>query len=567
MIVDQIKKDLTEILEKLKISSEKLSLEHPLRQAQGDYSTNIAMRKPRRKRSRSGIDFPLDLANKIVNSWRSSGLPKYVAKIQVAKPGFINIWLKNEVLISEIEKVLKEKKKYGSSNLGKGKTVVIDYSSPNIARPFGIGHLRSTVIGQAIYNLYQFLGYKTVGVNHLGDWGTQFGKLIVAIKKWHQGEVRGLTIDKLEKLYVKFHQEAAKKPELEDEARAWFKKLEDKDSEARKIWRACVEISLKEFKRIYELLGVEIDYSLGESFYEDKVMVVIEKAKRKQVAVESEGALVIKFPELNFPPAMLLKSDGATTYEARDLACIAYRKKRWQPALFIYEVGIDQKLHFQQTFAAAVKLGLGQLEQFVHVAHGLIQFEGGKMSTRAGKIVHLEEVLNEAVKRAQKLSEKRQKKIAQVVGVGAVKYFDLMHHPSTDIVFDWEKMFVLEGNSASYLQYTYARCRSVLKKSPIAIPDRIHIHDPVSDEEVALLRTIYKFPEVVSEAGESYAPNLVCNFLFDLAQKYNLFYNRQPILKAGNPELVEGRLALTSAVSQIIKNGLYLLGIEAPERM
>ncbi len=573
MIKERIKVDLSQVLKKLQINPNDLEIEHPLDLNHGDFATNIALRVKRKE-----LPIPFDLASKIVATWRSSGLPDYIAKIEVVKPGFINIWLENSFLVSQIEEVIKGKDKYGSSDFGKNKTVVIDYSSVNIAKPFGIGHLRSTIIGQAIYNLYKFLGYKVVGVNHLGDWGTQFGKLIVAIKRWNKGNIKDLTFEKLEKLYVKFHSQAEKRPQLEEEARAWFKKLEDKDPEARKIWKACVDISLKEFERIYELLGVKIDHNIGESFYEGKMEDVIILAKRKKIAVKSQGALVVKFPELDMLPAILLKSDGATTYETRDLACIAYRKKRWSPDLFIYEVGSDQKLHFQQTFAAAVKLGYGRPEQFIHVSHGLIRLEGERMSTRKGKTIHLERVLQEAVKRAQKiitssenkekLPKTQQKKIAKMVGVGAVKYLDLMHHHTSDIVFDWKKMFVLEGNSAPYLQYTYARCQSVMAKAEkeISFPEDTS-HLKLKKEEENLLRALYKFPEVVQEAGEKFSPNLVCSFLFDLAQKYNLFYNKHSILGADNPYTIEFRLALTTAVSQIIKNGLTLLSIDTPERM
>jgi len=560
------------VVGKRAVKPEAVILEHPAQPEHGDYSTNIALRVKSKK-----YPLPLDLAHEIVNRWRSRGLPESLGKIEVASPGFINLWLKTEVLVSQLERVLEEKDEYGMSSVGQGKTVVIDYSSPNIAKPFGIGHLRSTIIGQALYNLYRFLGFKTIGDNHLGDWGTQFGKIIVAVKKWNQGKIQNLSIEKLEKLYVKFHREADKNEKLIDEARVWFKKLEEKDPEARKIWRACVEVSMKEFNRIYDLLGVKIDYAYGESFYEDKMPAVIERAKKLGIAVESEGALVIKFPELGLPPAMLLKSDGATTYETRDLACIAYRKKRWQPDLYLYEVGAEQKLHFQQTFAAAVKLGYGRPEQFVHVAHGLIRLPEGKMSTRKGKTIHLEAVLHEAIDRARKIIEnsetsrglkkREQAAVARAVGVGAVKYFDLLHHPTTSYVFDWQKAFVLEGNSAPYLQYTYARCRSVWQRGEIANLQLSVSGLEFNDEELALLRTIYRFPEVVVEAGKNFAPNLICNFLFDLGQKYNLFYHRHPILKAESKERVHFRLALTLAVGQVIKNGLGLLGIETPERM
>ena len=569
-----------EVVGKRKIKFSEIILEHPANPEHGDYATNIAMQIKHR-----GYLTSWDLANAIVNTLRSQGLPEFIAKIEVAKPGFINFWLHRDRLVSELERVLKEKKKYGFSNIGKGKTVIVDYSSPNIAKPFAIGHLRSTIIGQAIYNIYKFLGWKTIGDNHLGDWGTQFGKLIVAIGKW--GRKKKFSIAELVKLYVKFHKEATKKPELDNEARVWFKKLEDGDREAKKIWRMCIEASTEEFQRIYDLLEVKIDYAYGESFYEDKMPAVIERAKRKKVAVKSEGAWVIKFPEFGIPPAMILKSDGATTYETRDLACIAYRKKRWRPDLYIYEVGVEQKLHFQQTFAAAVKLGYGRAGHFVHIAHGLIRLPSGKLSTRKGKVIYLEKVLEESTKRAKRiieasetgrgLSKRKQEEVARAVGVGAVKYFDLMHHYSTGIVFDWEKMFVLEGNSGPYLQYTYARTRSVLRKAKqngklnsqfsTRFAGRQVFNSQFEPEELLILRIVYQFPEIVRESAEKFAPNLLCNFLYGLAQRYNLFYNRHSILQAGSPELVEGRLALTTATAQILENGLTLLGIPTPERM
>jgi len=574
MIKEQIKKDLSQILKKLQINPGDLQLEHPSDFNHGDFATNIALRVKKK-------EFPIafDLASKIISTWRATGLPDYVAKIEVAKPAFINIWLDNKFLIKQTEELLEKKEKYGSEPIGNGKTVVIDYSSPNIAKPFGIGHLRSTVIGQAIYNLYQFLGYKVVGVNHLGDWGTQFGKLIVAIKRWNKGNVSDLTFEKLEKLYIRFHKQVEQRPELEDDARLWFKKLENKDQEAIKIWQACVKISLKEFDYIYDLLGVKIDYCLGESFYEDKIKNIIALAKKKKIAVKSQGALVVKFPELKIPPALLLKSDGATTYEARDLACIAYRKKRWSPDLYLYEVGVDQQLHLKQTFNAAVKLGLGKIEHFVHISHGLIRLEDGKMSTRQGKTIHLEKVLDESIKRASKIINqaknkkdigvKQQKEIAQAVGIGAVKYFDLSHHRTSDIVFNWDNIFLLEGNSAPYLQYTYARCLSVLEKEEgkeLTGLSQIS-NSRLKPEEIVLLRTFYRFPEVLMEAANDFTPNLICNYLFDLAQKYNLFYNRLSILGAERKEIIQRRLSLTSAVSQLLKNGLQILGIETPERM
>ena len=563
--------------------------EHPEEKSHGDYSTNIAMViaqiiKKDPTEIGENIKFQL-LGTK----------SELFEKIEVAKPGFINFFLPKEFFIEEIKRIIKEKDRYGSGRAGNGKTVVVDYSSPNIAKPFGIGHLRSTIIGQAIYNIYKFLGWQCVGDNHLGDWGTQFGKLIVAIKKWGGKKNKDFSIGNLERLYVKFHREAEKNSELEKEGRVWFKKLEQGDREAKKVWKLCVDVSLKEFDKIYKLLGIKIDYALGESFYQGMLKEIIKEAIKKEIASKSEGALIIKYPKDKLPPAMLLKSDGATTYLTRDLATIKYRMSHWKPGLIIYEVGVDQALHFQQLFLATELLGWIKKEKFFHVAHGLIRFKYGKFSTRKGITVHLEGVLRGAIERARKiidrasegsegeeesetlfakksetgrgLSVKEKKEIAQTVGIGAVKYNDLSQHYSKDIIFDWNKILNLKGNSAPFLQYTFVRCQSVLEKARLKIDSRKIKIINFNLEEENILRTIYKFPEVVKEAAEKFSPNLICNFTFDLAQKYNLFYDLHPIIKAETEELKIFRLAITLAVAQVLKNSLSLLGISLPQKM
>jgi arginyl-tRNA synthetase len=540
-------------------------LEFPENETHGDYATNLALVSAKKKKKK-----PKDLAEEIVKKLqKDKDLVKIVSKIEVAGPGFINLWLSKDYLLEELQKAAKQKEKYGTSDIGEGKTVVIDYSSPNIAKSFGIGHLRSTIIGQALYNLYKFLGYKVIGDNHLGDWGTQFGILLYQITSKKLDPLK-LSIDDLEKLYVDFNKLAEEKPKLMDEARAWFKKLEEGDSEAKKIWKATVDISIQEFGRIYNLLGVQIDYAYGESFYGDKMLAVIKEIKEKGLSKKSEGAEIVELKGM--PPGMLVKSDGATTYFTRDLATIKFRIKEWNPGLFIYEVGADQKLHFRQLFEAAKLLGWTKKRELVHIAHGLIRFEHGKMSTRRGLTVKLEKVLEEAIKRAGEiidksktggeLSEKEKENIAKAVGVGAIKYFDLSHHPTSDIIFDWEKLFLLEGNSAPYLQYTFARTQSVLRKAKAQ--DTKYNKQDINDEEALLLRSFPRFSETIIDAAKNYSPNLLANYLFDLAQKYNNFYNQHRIIGSENQGL---RIMLTIAVGQILKNGLTLLGIKTPERM
>jgi len=550
-------------------------VDFPEREEHGDYSTNVALLIGKEIKKE-----PMKVAEILLEYLCRKGDE---LRIEAVEPGFINFWLSEKELINSLEKILKQEDKYGSDK--QGKTVIIDYSAPNIAKPFGIGHLRSTIIGQAIYNIYKFLGWKCIGDNHLGDWGTQFGKLIVAIQKWNKKELKDLNIQELEELYVRFHKEAEKDNTLLNEARDWFKKLEKGDREAKKIWKICVDVSLKEFDKVYHILGIEIDKALGESFYQDKTEAVIAEAKKKNIAEESQGALVIPLSGIK-TPLMLLKSDGATTYETREMATIKYRKEKWSPDLIIWEVGADQKLHLQKSFLAAEMFGYGKKEQFVHVAHGLIRWPHGKFSTRKGDTIHLEEILKEAIERAKKIvdesktikdiAEKEREKIAQQIGIGAVKYNDLSRHYSRDIIFDWERILSLEGNSGPYLQYTAVRCQSVLEKAASATasapdsspaPALATFPDGINKEEESILRTIRKLPEVIKQSAISFSPNMICNFAFGLAQKYNIFYEKHSILEAETKEKKEFRLALTKATRQILKNSLELLGISIPQKM
>jgi len=546
-----------------------IKIESPKDKKHGDYAVSIALEIGKILKQN-----PIEIAESI----KTEILKKpsiLFNKIEVVSPGFLNFFLSENYLIDELNKILKEKDKYGSGKIKK--TIIIDYSAPNIAKPFGIGHLRSTIIGQSIYNIYKFLGFKCIGDNHLGDWGTQFGKMIVAIRKWvSQDKINDLTINELEKLYVQFHQEIEKYPEMEDEARLWFKKLEDGDKEAKDIWQACINVSLKEFNKIYDLLGVKIDYALGESFYEGKMMPIVQEAINKKIAIKSQGAIIIDYSD-KLPPAIILKSDKATNYFTRDLATIQYRLKKWKPDLIVYEVGAEQSLHFRQLFEAVELLGWIKKDKLVHIAHGLYRSKAGKFSTRKGQTIHLEEILVEAIERAKKmiessetikdLSDQEKEETAKVVGIGAVKYNDLSQHHSRDIVFDWDKILNLKGNSGPYLQYTYARCASILRKTETKL-DLKKIKDiKLNSEEEDILRDIGRFPEIVQEAACKFSPNLICSFAFELAQKYNLFYQFHPVIKAETEELKILRLSLTTAAAQILKNSLSLLGINTPEKM
>ena len=549
-----LKQEIENLIEK--ITSKKAIIETPDNFSYGDFSTNVAIKEKLNAQ---------EIAQKLSNN------PLFT-KVEVVN-GFINFFLKPEYFLKNLKQILKQKEKYGQSQTGKGQTIVIDYSGPNIAKPFGIGHLRSTIIGQAIYNLYKFLGYKVVGDNHLGDWGTQFGKLIYKIElgiKNQELRIKDLTINDLEKLYVEFHKEAEKEPALNDEARAWFKKLEQGDKKATEIWQACKEISLKEFNKVYNLLGVKIDNTLGESFYQDKMQSVFEEMKSRGLTKQSEGAWVVEFINNELPSLVLIKSDGATTYFLRDLATIKYRLKKWKPSIIAYEVGVDQSLYFKQLFATVKMLGWTKNEKLVHISHGLMRSKTGKFSTRRGDTVHLEDVLQEAIDKAGELSKEKDQDLASQIGIGAVKYNDLSQHHSRDIVFDWEKILNLKGNSGPYLQYAFARSQSVLEKanySPTSAKIGKVNFSELQEIEKTLLKKLLRFSEIVEQSAKSFSPNLFCNYIFDLAQSFNLFYNEVSILKADIKAQKEFRLALTFGVGQVIKNGLTLLGIESPNKM
>lgn len=473
--------------------------------------------------------------------------------------GFSNLWIKENVLINEVENILNDDYKKELAKIGANKTVVIDYSAPNIAKPFGIGHLRSTNIGQALYNIYQVLGWKCIGDNHLGDWGTQFGKMITALKLWNTNDINSLTIEDLEKLYVNFHVEAETDETLNDTAREWFAKLEQGDDEARKIWQECVDISMKEFNRVYDLLNVKIDYAYGESFYEKMLPEIVDTFKTKKLVEESNGAMVIHFNDL--PDAILLKSDGATNYMTRDLATIKFRVEKWNPDLFIYEVGSEQNLYFRQLFEAAKMMGYDK--SYVHIGHGMIRWKNGKFSTRKGDTIHLSDVLNIAIEMAKSMAPENDKESIMKVAIGSVKFNDLASDPKKDVVFDWERVMSMEGNSAPYLQYTYARCKSVINKSKHQTSN-IKINEKFDENELPLLRYFYIFEEKIIEASERYSPAVLAEYLLNLARKYNEFYAKCKIV--GEPEEAR-RIFLTKVTSKIIQDGLTILGIETLEKM
>lgn len=488
--------------------------------------------------------------------------------------GYVNFFVnKSQLAESVINEVLTKKENYGHSDLGQDKAVVIDFSSPNIAKPFHIGHIRTTVIGNALYKIYDSQGYNVVRVNHLGDYGTQFGKLIVAFKLWGNKEaVEANPIPELLKLYIQFHDEAEKKPEMEDEARAWFTKLENGDEEAKALWQWFRDESLKEFARVYDLLDIEFDSYAGESFYSDKMDVVIEKIKEKGLLKQSQGTNVVDLEEYNMPPALITKNDGSTLYMTRDLAAAMYRKNTYDFEKCIYVVGSQQSLHFQQLFKVLELMGFEWSKDLVHVPFGMVALEEGTMSTRKGRVVFLEDVLKQAIEKTRETvlsknpNAKNVDEIAKQVGVGAVVFQELSNSRIKDYTFSWERTLSFEGETGPYVQYTHARCCAVLRKANEEVSTDIN-YELLSDGDAAeVLKVIGSFNKAIVSAMRKNEPHIVTRFVLDLAQAFNKFYHDNPIL-VEDAELRKARLALVAATRQTLENGLSILGMHAPERM
>ena len=488
--------------------------------------------------------------------------------------GYVNFFVnKSQLAETVINDVLTKKEKYGHTDLGQDKAVVIDFSSPNIAKPFHIGHIRTTVIGNALYKIYDSQGYNVVRVNHLGDYGTQFGKLIVAFKLWGSKEaVEANPIPELLKLYVKFHEEAEQKPEMEDEARAWFTKLENGDEEAKALWQWFRDESLKEFARVYDLLDIEFDSYAGESFYSDKMDSVIETLKDKKLLVQSQGTNVVDLEQYNMPPALITKNDGSTLYMTRDLAAAIYRKNTYDFDKCIYVVGSQQSLHFQQLFKVLELMGYEWSKDLIHVPFGMVALEEGTMSTRKGRVVFLEDVLKQAVEKTKEIvlsknpNAKNVEQIAKQVGVGAVVFQELSNSRIKDYTFSWSRTLSFEGETGPYVQYTHARCCAVLRKAEEEVTADIN-YDLLSEGDGAeVLKVIGSFNKAILAAMRKNEPHIITRFVLDLAQAFNKFYHDNPIL-VDDVEVRKARLALVAATRQTIENALALLGMHAPERM
>ncbi len=549
-------KRLTEAIRK-ETKKKEIKLEIPPNPLLGDYAL------PCFKLGKDSNNEAEKLKKKLINL-------KFISKIEI-KGKYLNFFLDQKKLIKEtLTKILKEKNKYGSQNIGKGRTIAMDYSHPNIAKPFGIGHLRSTVIGNSLYNVLKFVGYNPISINHLGDWGTQFGKLMAAYKKWgNKNELEKDPINHLLSLYVRFHKEEEFNEELLEEGREEFKKLEEGDKETLKLWKHFKELSIIEFKRIYEMLNVKFDHYTGESFYVPKIESTIKTIKKKIKTEISENALIVDLEKYNMPPLILRKSNGSSTYHARDLSTIIYRSKRFNPKEILYVVGSEHKLYFNQLFKTSelTKLTKSSLK---HIDFGLIRFPEGKMSTRKGNVIFLEEVLNKAVDMAKKIIEKKnpnlkdKETVAKKVGIGAIIFGDLCNNRTKNINFDWDRMLSFEGETAPYIQYTCVRANSILKKAT----EKGKLEEELINkpEEVEIIKKLYGFQKVVQTVAETHKPHHLANYLIGLSRKFNEYYHNHKILTENKKEM-QAKILLVYSVKQVLENGLSLLGIQSPEEM
>ena len=489
---------------------------------------------------------------------------------------YVNMFISKEEFVEEvIEEVMEQGDEYGRSNVGEGKPVIVEFSSPNIAKPFHIGHIRSTVIGNSINLLWDAMGYKVTRINHLGDYGTQFGKMIVAYRHWgNEEDVRREPIKTLLHYYTKFHEEAENDPSLDDEARETFAKLEQGGKEETELWQWFRDESLKEFTRVYDMLGIEYDSYAGESFYSDKMPAVVQELKDKNLLVESNGAEIVDLEPYGLTPAPILKSDGSTLYITRDLACAKYRKATYDFYKNIYVVASQQNLHFQQLKKILELMGYEWSKDIVHVPFGLVSLEEGTMSTRAGRVVFLEDVLNRAIEETREIIREKGvatdniEETAKQVGVGAVVFNELSNNRIKDYVFSWKQVLDFNGETGPYVQYTYARCASILRNAGDDAND-LSDFDPsyiTGEAAYTLAKEIYALRDVIIEAGEKYEPSILTRHIVDMAQAFNKFYHDEHILTDDKEER-KAKLALVVAAKTAIRNGLRLLGMEAPERM
>ena len=560
-----IAEDLSaQLSEHLSLEDIYLLLENPKNDDHGDLAfPTFRLAKAFRKN-------PAEIANDIAENFSSD----VVEKVNVMGP-YLNFYLNKDTVSTQVlNDIISSPSTYGNSNVGEGRNIPIDMSSPNIAKPMSMGHLRSTVIGNALSNIVSKLGFEPVRINHLGDWGTQFGRLITAYKMWGDEEkVRANPIAELNELYIHFHEVLEEQPELEDVGREWFKKLEDGDEEATQLWRWFRDESLSEFNKVYDRLGVTFDSYNGESFYNDKMEEIVEILEEKGLLVEDQGAQVVRLEEFDLQPALIKKQDGATLYITRDIAAALFRKRNYEFDQSLYVVGQDQIYHFTQLKAVLNKMGYEWEEDIHHISFGLISIDGEKMSTRRGKVVLLEEVLDEAVLRAaNQINEKNpglanKEEVAEQVGVGAVVFHDLQHDRRNNFNFNLDDIVQFEGETGPYVQYTRARALSILKKAEIdpSYFDGKKEYALADSYSWAVVKLIQSFSSVLDRAYREFEPSIVAKHALNMAQAFNRFYANVRVLEDG-PEK-ESRLALVYAVALMLEEDLRLLGVEAPDEM
>ena len=499
-----------------------------------------------------------------------------IEKIEVAG-GYLNFFINKSILTEEVLEEISKAEQYGKSEIGKEKNIVIDYSAPNIAKPFHIGHLRSTVIGGALYNIYKYLGYNVTGVNHLGDYGTQFGKLIEGYKMWgKEYDIEKDPINELTKIYIRINEACKNDEQILENCRNNFKKLEDGDSYCVEIWKKFRELSLQEFQKVYDLLGSKFDSWNGESFYSDKMPEVIEILEKTGKLIESQGAKIIDLEDKGInTPCIIEKSNGSTTYATRDLAAILYRARTYDFDKALYVTSYEQVLHFKQVFEVAKLLGLDEkyTKGLEHVSFGMVLLPEGKMSTREGNIIKLEDLLNEAISRAQEIIEQKnpelenKEEVAKKVGIGAVIFNDMSASRIKDEVFDWNTILNFQGETGPYVQYTYVRTKSVLEKAGY-LPkiEEVKVENLADEYSLAILKLIYNFEDVLIQVTDKNEPSILARYLIDLAKAYSSFYNENKII-VEDKDIQNARIYLTYAVSEVLKQGANLLGIQMPEKM
>ena len=495
------------------------------------------------------------------------------SKVEAAG-GYLNFTLNSVALAARLLTDIRTAgDNYGSPAIGEGRTVVLDYSSPNVAKPFHIGHLGTTVIGHSLKLLHEFAGYRCIGINHLGDWGTQFGKLIVAYRKWgDRAEIEAKEIDELVRLYVKFHAEAENDPTLEDEARAEFKKLEMHDEENLALWRWFIEISLREYQKTYRMLGITFDSYNGESFYTDKMPAEIQKIRDAGILTIDDGASVVNLEEFKMPPCLILKRDGSTLYPTRDIAAAAYRKSTYDFEKCIYVTSAGQSLHFAQWFKVVELMGYDWYDRLVHVPYGTVSLGGAKLATRTGNVVLLKDLFAEAIEKVRKITEEKgsatadDDAVTEAVGVGAVIFYYLSGSRIHDINFSLSDALSFDGNTGPYAQYTYARTCSLLEKAG-SVPEFTPTDVPLTEEERALVRTLSLFPERVREALDEYEPSVITRYILDLAAAFNRFYHECQILSAEDETVRGNRVAMVAATKTVLGRALHLICLKTPEKI